>query len=789
MRGFRRVIGEVHRRSLWQVLAIYLVGAWVAYQVILGLYDGIGLPDWVPGFAVVLFLIGLPIVLATAFVQEGPPPRPALLGGDDPWIDPTLHPELSGLDASAAGSSGDVAPHWLTWRRSLLAGLAAFVLLAIGTAAFMAMRTLGIGPAGTLVAQGVLAERERVILADFDDLTGDSLLAAVVTEALRVDLSESRALRLLERSELRDVLVRMERADVARMDVDLAREVAQREGIKAVVAGEVGAAGSGYVLTARVLSADGAALVSVRETAAGEDELLEAVDALSGKLRERIGESLKEIRAGEPLEQVTTASLDALRRYTLGIRALDRGEDDTGVRLLEEAIAIDTAFAMAYRKLGIALVNRQEEEARQLAVFRAAVRHADRLNERERYHARASLAQTLNQWQESAELYEALLALYPGDHVAANNLGLAYTWLQNAEKSEQMYLLAVQSAGSSSSAATALGNLVYARLQKKDVSGALQAAQEYRTRFPEPAAAADRHEAAARLAGGDLIGGELLLRTRYERAAEGSNLALRARAAHDLARTAYRRGKMSDGDELLEATAAIHERRELGGEVLELGAERAFVDAWIRGDPDAARRRLDALLERVPLASVSSADRPYLLLAATYAIIGDAGRARALLTEYERIADSDLRRGARAVDYVSRGLLAFAEGRFEDAIAEVKRAGGLSPCSPCSLIWAGYAYEALDRPEEAIGAYEAVLRSTDLPRTGLTGPPFVMTGAYHDATIHEQLAALYDRLGNPTKAAQHYQKVVEIWAEADPELRPRVEAARRRLVTLARMRG
>jgi len=65
------LIQEIHRRSLWQVLGIYLVGAWVAFQGIEALVSGLGLPEWVPGFALVVLILGLPIVLATAFVQEG----------------------------------------------------------------------------------------------------------------------------------------------------------------------------------------------------------------------------------------------------------------------------------------------------------------------------------------------------------------------------------------------------------------------------------------------------------------------------------------------------------------------------------------------------------------------------------------------------------------------------------------------------------------------------------------------------------------------------------------------
>ena len=71
MSRLKRLIQEIHRRSLWQVLGIYLFGAWVAFQGIEALVSVLGLPEWVPGFALVVLILGLPIVLATAFVQEG----------------------------------------------------------------------------------------------------------------------------------------------------------------------------------------------------------------------------------------------------------------------------------------------------------------------------------------------------------------------------------------------------------------------------------------------------------------------------------------------------------------------------------------------------------------------------------------------------------------------------------------------------------------------------------------------------------------------------------------------
>ena len=68
MSRLKKLIHEAHRRSLWQVLGIYLVSAWIAYEVVQSLTEGLGLPAWFPGFAVVLFIIGLPVVLATGLV-------------------------------------------------------------------------------------------------------------------------------------------------------------------------------------------------------------------------------------------------------------------------------------------------------------------------------------------------------------------------------------------------------------------------------------------------------------------------------------------------------------------------------------------------------------------------------------------------------------------------------------------------------------------------------------------------------------------------------------------------
>src|SRR3989442_103857 len=140
-------------------------------------------------------------------------------------------------------------------------------------------------------------------------------------------------------------LGRMGRQPGGPLDLALARELAQREGAKAVVHGQIDPLGRGYVVSAELVSAaDGAALVSVRENAQDDGAIIAAVDRLSHRLRERICEARKTIRASEPLQQVNNRSLQAPRQYSQGVRASDAVDMARAVALLAEAIALDTTF-------------------------------------------------------------------------------------------------------------------------------------------------------------------------------------------------------------------------------------------------------------------------------------------------------------------------------------------------------------------------------------------------------------------------------------------------------------
>src|SRR5256714_11233776 len=147
----------------------------------------LGLPDWAFAGAVGLAAAGLPIILWTGGIER----RRAIAGS-------------TGRAAVPAG-----VQRWFTWRRALLGGAAGFGLLGIGTAVYMAMRLFGIGPVGTLVASGVLAQRDRLVLADFENRTTDSTLGPSLTEGLPGGLAQTGGIRLLDPPAVGQALGRM----------------------------------------------------------------------------------------------------------------------------------------------------------------------------------------------------------------------------------------------------------------------------------------------------------------------------------------------------------------------------------------------------------------------------------------------------------------------------------------------------------------------------------------------------------------------------------------------------
>jgi len=299
----KKLIREIHRRSVWQVLSIYVASSWAVLGIVDFFTDTAGLPDWTPTMALVVVLLGLPVVVATAAIQGG------LRGRAQPWpADDEADAEAPGVEEStqqptpgpSAGPSGR-RYGLFTWRNALIGGMAAGGVFLVVVVGYVASWATGFGPVGNLVAQGVLDEGDPILLSDFENRSASTDLARTVTEALRVDLASSEVIRLIEPGQVDNILELMQAEDELPLRGDRAREVALRGGIKAVIEGTVGSAGEGFILAATIRATDtGETVASFRRTAGDAADVIEAIDGLSQDIRERAGESLRAIRAEAP---------------------------------------------------------------------------------------------------------------------------------------------------------------------------------------------------------------------------------------------------------------------------------------------------------------------------------------------------------------------------------------------------------------------------------------------------------------------------------------------------------
>ena len=738
--------------GLGRVLALYLGASGAVLALVFGAMLALGLPDWFFPGAVVLLLLGLPIMIATGLVQAGHAPARQLL-----------------------------APvrHWLTWRRALVGGVLAFAGLGIAVTSYVVMRALGIGPIGSLVAAGVIDPRERIIMADVASHGGDSLLGGVVTEALRIDLAQSPLVNLAQPEYVRQALVRMERATNTPLDLALAREVAIREGLKAVIAGDIGTAGTSFVLSARLVSTEtGDVLVAFRETAADSTLILRAIDRLSKRLRERIGESLKTIRANQPLDRVTTPSLAALKKYSQAIRASDiEGDFAKVTTLLEEAIALDTGFAMAHRKLGVELSNELQQRTRAVAAFTRAFEHRDRLTDRERYLTIGAYYLEANYQPDKAiTAYQSLLDVYPNDSWALNNLGVVYEWLHDNVRAEQYYL---RSAAVDSFNTVALTNLVDAQFALGKRDSARATLEHAAAKFPGNPGVQIQ---AARLASarGDYDSAEATIRA-LRNARRGSGF-LQATTSGQLAALAALRGRLGEaGQHLHDAMTA--ESNSSATDYLTRALQLATLEVVLRGAPTRGLRIVEDALNRHPLAAIDPLERPYVQLADVLALAGRPDRAVAMLAELEQAVVPDLRRFYEPFRQGALGQVALARGNYREAIPALRQAAE-GVCNLCPLPLLGRAYELAGEADSAITVYERYVTTANTYR--VIGPgPIIGTDAYYLAETYQRLGELYEERGRRDKAIDYYSHFAALWKHADPELQPRVADARRRITRLS----
>ena len=765
--------------TFWRALAIY-GGAFVIVAILAkAAIVGIGLPDWVFPGALIVMALGFPALLLTAYVQYVARRVAVLTPGGTP----------QGADGTMASIARKASPH-ASWQRVARGGVAALSAFVLVVAAFMTLRAAGIGPFGTLLASGRVGA-QPLLLADFTTRGTDTTLGPTITQAVRADLDQSTAFRLLPADVVSRALQRMAKRPDARIDLSLARDLAVREGLTAIVHGEIAGVGSGFIVTISLVSPDsGHVLASYHEAADGIKDLIQVVDQLSRKLRAKIGESLRDVHASPALATATTPSIDALRKFTVAYRVTGAGDFERAIAYDREAVAIDSNFALAWRHLSGALYNASYSQASIDSSARRAYVLRDRVADRERLAIVGWYFHT-GPGRDRARAIAAYDSLaLQGDVTNNNILAIALASRRDWVRADSALLQRVRA---EPAYGLTYANRIVIALRQGRIAAADSAYQMALERSPgwQRSTNAPMRLSEILAAKGNIAGAEATLDSAQAFHKGGA----RIRDLDKLAAFALLHGKLSDRRRLLAEKQSIA-NADLGGP-LAIGDSLfgILIDAWL--SPAASSvQRLDALVASPLLTRQPPHYREYLALARGYAVLGRADRARSLLARYRaEVTDTAARRDEAGAVHLVTGEIALAEGRTVEAVAEFTKGdvlpdGPASACGYCLPAAVARAYDAAGNRDSAIAVMErylAVHRTWIAPieRRAKDRPVDFPFGEYfYLPRFERRLGELYDAAGNGAKAVEHYEKFLTLWAAADPPLQPVVLTVRRRVAAL-----
>jgi eukaryotic-like serine/threonine-protein kinase len=284
-----------------------------------------------------------------------------------------------------------------------------------------------------------LTEKDTIVLADFANSTGDAVFDDTLKTALSVSLRQSPFLNVLTDSQVAKTLQQMTRPASTKLTPELARELCQRAGSKAYLAGAIGRLGSEYVVGLKAVNcSNGNTLAEEQVTASSKEKVLDSLGGAASKLRTELGESLGTVQKFDaPLEQATTFSLDALNAYDLALSTWDKNGDRDSLPIFKRAIELDPDFAMAYSALATINHNLGDSElARENATKAYELRDRVTEAEREAIEARYYLYVT-GDLEKAAEVYTVAVQNYPESAGAYNHLADDEAELGRYEKSVQ----------------------------------------------------------------------------------------------------------------------------------------------------------------------------------------------------------------------------------------------------------------------------------------------------------------------------------------------------------------
>jgi serine/threonine protein kinase/Tfp pilus assembly protein PilF len=341
-------------------------------------------------------------------------------------------PSSGSVPAAASSAGVRVAEVPVTGGKKLWKILvpAAVVLVAVAIAGTFYFRSHSTKPATALT------EKDTIVLADFTNTTGDAIFDDTLKTALTVSLRQSPFLNVLSDSDVAKTLQQMTRPASTKLTPEVARELCQRAGSKAYLAGTIGSLGSEYVLGLKAVNCrSGDTLAEEQVTAASKEKVLDTLGEAATKLRGGLGESLATVQKLDvPLAEATTSSLEALKAFSLGGKATNEKGVAAALPYHQRAIELDPNFALGYAAVGGDYYS-LGELGRASEYYTKAFQLREHASEREKLNISAAYYQIVTgELDKAAQTFQESIESYPQSAGAYLSLGVVFSSQGQYEK-------------------------------------------------------------------------------------------------------------------------------------------------------------------------------------------------------------------------------------------------------------------------------------------------------------------------------------------------------------------
>lgn len=612
-----------------------------------------------------------------------------------------------------------------------------------------------------------LTERDSILLADFANRTDESAFNGTLKQALAVELGQSPFLNIFQDERVRQTLRYMNRSPEEPVIGLVAREICERQGIKAMLTGSISSLGSHYVIALEAVNCrTGDSLARDQFEVASKEEVLQGVHDSASRLRERLGESLSLIQKFDaPIEQTTTSSLDALKAFTLGEEQRARGLDSQSIPYFRHAIELDPTFALAYARLGHIYTNLGESDLG-LQHAKKAFELRERTSGREKLYIVSHYHESVSgEIDKAIETYEIWTRMYARDWLAHCNLAFAYDGVGEYEKAAEAAREALRLSPGSSFPYEILAQS-YTHLNRFEEA-----------RVVCERAAAEKHDSPyihAVLYAIAFVDRDRAAMLREKHWAMG-NPASKGPMFHVQALGAAALGQLQSARDLFGRAGEEAQRVGLREYAASIMAREALTEAEFGNYREAREQATRALA----MARGKSIDAP-----ASLALVrsGEIQRAQALMDEIARRSPLDTE--------VNKIMLPVVR-----AAVEMKRS---NPLKAVELLRPAAPYEL---GSNAAASYHQLASATAFTVCYLRGEAYLQarsgTGAVaefqkildhrgvgpvspHSVLAHLGLARAYALMGNTAKSRHAYQDFLELWKDADPDT-PILQEARTEL--------